>query len=139
MYTAITTPPNYAFQLSLEAGFPARTVIRSASAQSKAHSKATRGVTDAQEETRLSVRNTIIKFFLDQSLAATVNTAMYICLMGSIKGHSWDFIQQDLYNVSEAVKTKDKQSYECSADEASFRTSFPCCSQAIVSSRLYAC
>ncbi|CAK1358596.1 unnamed protein product [Cercospora beticola] len=95
VFSAITTPPNYAFQYFLEASFPARTAIAPEKPQAKGKDEKIAPVQD-----RLSIRNTIIKFFLDQSIAATVNTAMYICLMGGIKGHSYEFIMDDLYSVS---------------------------------------
>lgn len=82
IFSAITTPPNYAFQYLLELAFPSKTVD------------------EKSKQERLSVRNTVIKFFLDQSIAATVNTALYICLMGGIKGHAYTFIQDDLFTVS---------------------------------------
>ncbi|KAM3424212.1 hypothetical protein BST61_g11247 [Cercospora zeina] len=93
VFSAITTPPNYAFQYFLEASFPARTAVAVDKPQAKGENEKI-----APREDRLSIQNTIIKFFLDQSIAATVNTAMYICLMGGIKGHSYGYIIDDLYN-----------------------------------------
>ncbi|KAF2217329.1 hypothetical protein CERZMDRAFT_32175 [Cercospora zeae-maydis SCOH1-5] len=93
VFSAITTPPNYAFQYFLEATFPARTAI----AVDNSHGKGEKEK-NAPVEDRLSIQNTTIKFFLDQSIAATVNTAMYICLLGGIKGHSYESIIDDLYS-----------------------------------------
>jgi hypothetical protein len=52
------------------------------------------------QQEQLSIRNTLIKFVLDQSIAATVNTALYIVLMGGIKGQSYEYIRDDLFEVS---------------------------------------
>ncbi|USW57328.1 hypothetical protein Slin15195_G106470 [Septoria linicola] len=93
VFSAITTPPNYAFQYLLESSFPARTAIVTKEQDVRGKNQLAKAAPD-----QLSVRNTIIKFLLDQIIAASVNTAMYICLMGSIKGHSYEYIMNDLYS-----------------------------------------
>jgi hypothetical protein len=41
-------------------------------------------------ESKLSVRNTLIKFLLDQTLGAGVNTVIYLVGFGGISGKTWD-------------------------------------------------
>ena len=41
-------------------------------------------------ESKLSIRNTLIKFFLDQTIGAGVNTIMYLLGFGGISGKTWD-------------------------------------------------
>lgn len=106
-FTALVTAPNYIFQSVLEDRFPSRTVPpeRLEALRAKGDSKDEEAI--FRTHARLNIRNTVIKFVLDQSLSATTNTALFIVLLGSIKGQSFDYIQISLYKVSrrECVST----------------------------------
>ena len=73
LFTAIVAAPNYLFQMAMENSFPTRTVPRTL--QQRAHSKdKTSDEELLQKHGQLNIRNTVIKFILDQSLSATTNT-----------------------------------------------------------------
>lgn len=85
------TPPNYIWQKFLEDSFPT----------SKPQPKKEKADDDSQqpEKQELSITNTAIKFFLDQSLGCWVNTFLFIAVMGAMKGKSVDTIIFSLKNV----------------------------------------
>ncbi|KAK6446443.1 hypothetical protein FP744_10002693 [Trichoderma asperellum] len=97
VYTALVTPPNYKWQEFLERKWPSRKPI----------SKSTSGLKSSQTqskdvaEDRLSLTNTAVKFLLDQSLSAPLNTVAFIYLMGGMTFQSnsqiWDNIQRDFW------------------------------------------
>lgn len=100
-FTAIVTAPNYLFQTLLENCFPTRTVPRETLKQLGEKDK-TKGEELLREHGQLDIRNTIIKFVLDQSLSATTNTVLFIVVLGAIKGQSFEYIEASLYEVSDA-------------------------------------
>ena len=98
LFTAIVAAPNNLFQLWLETQFPTRTVPRKKLEDLQRSKK--NGEDDALEKhSRFNARNTLIKFLLDQSLSATTNTMLFICVLGFIKGRSIDYIRDDLVKV----------------------------------------
>jgi len=101
LFTAIVAAPNYIFQTVLEKCFPTRTVPEPFLEQVHAKDKK-----DDEELLRkhgqLDVRNTVIKFFLDQSLSATTNTMLFIVVFGLIKGQSFEYIRTAVSTVSDA-------------------------------------
>lgn len=99
LFTAIVAAPNYVFQTVLEKCFPTRTVPKSLSEQ--AHAKDKKNDEDLlRKHGQLDVRNTVIKFFLDQSLSATTNTMLFIVVLGLIKGQSIEYICTAISTVS---------------------------------------
>ncbi|KAF4345727.1 glomerulosclerosis Mpv17 [Fusarium beomiforme] len=68
LFNVICTPPNFYWQDSLESTFPAHPEDASKTKDSKDAPKV---------QPRLSVRNTLIKFFLDQTVGAAVNTLLF--------------------------------------------------------------
>jgi protein Mpv17 len=101
LFTAIIAAPNYIFQTVLEKCFPTMTVPKSLLQEAQAkHQK------DAEELLRkhgqLDVRNTIIKFFLDQTLSATTNTMLFIIVLGLIKGQNLEYIRTAVLTVRNA-------------------------------------
>jgi hypothetical protein len=94
VYTALVTPPNYKWQEFLERNWPSRKPVNEASSISKSPQKQSK---DAVKD-RLSLSNTAIKFLLDQSLSAPINTVAFIYLMGGMTFQSnsqiWDNIQR---------------------------------------------
>lgn len=98
LFTAIVAAPNYIFQMAMEYSFPTRTVPRTRLEQARAKDKS-----DAkdllQKHGQLNVRNTVIKFLLDQSLSATTNTMLFIVVLGLIKGQSIDYIREAMSKV----------------------------------------
>lgn len=99
LFTALIAAPNYVFQNVLEHCFPTRTIPKERLQQGGAKDK------DNEEELlrkhgRLDIRNTVVKFVLDQSLSATTNTVLFIVVLGLIKGQSFEHIEHALYAVS---------------------------------------
>ena len=98
LFTAIVAAPNYVFQTILEQCFPTRTVPKSHLEQAHAKDK-----NDGEELLRkhgqLDILNTVVKFFLDQSLSATTNTMLFIVVLGLIKGQSLEYIRAAIVTV----------------------------------------
>lgn len=97
VFAALTTPPNFAFQHFLESNWPARPCSGTPDPQTRAD-KSGGDIEDTQG--RLSIRNTFIKSLLDQSISASVNTLLFIGLLGAIKGRGFDDIYHDVRMVS---------------------------------------
>ena len=98
LFTAIVAAPNYIFQTVLEKCFPTRTVPKSL--LEHAHTKNDEEL--LHKHGQLDVRNTVTKFFLDQSLSATTNTMLFIVVLGLIKGQSIEYIRAAILTVSNA-------------------------------------
>ncbi|EXV02089.1 Mpv17/PMP22 family protein [Metarhizium robertsii] len=73
MFSIISTPPNFLWQDFLESSFPARLPP---AGQGKA--------APAVDEQPLSIRNTLLKFGLDQTVGATFNTLLFSVYIHSI-------------------------------------------------------
>jgi len=80
LFNFLSCPPNILWQEYLEEKFPAST-------------------TDADGKKRLNKTNTTKKFALDQTLGATVNTLLFITVMGAFKGKSAKAIIRDCKRV----------------------------------------
>jgi hypothetical protein len=101
LFTAIVAAPNYIFQTVLERCFPTRTVPKSLLEQG--HTKDKKNDEELlRKHGQLDVRNTVIKFFLDQSLSATANTMLFIVVLGLIKGQSLEYIRAAVSTVSDS-------------------------------------
>jgi hypothetical protein len=99
LFTAIVAAPNYIFQTVLEKCFPTRTVTKSL--LDKAHAKDKKIDEEfLRQHGQLNIRNTVVKFFLDQTLSATTNTMLFIVVLGSIKGQSLEYIRAAVLTVS---------------------------------------
>lgn len=98
LFTAITAAPNYVFQTALEKRFPTRTIPAPILEQSREKDKSSHQEL-LEKYGQLDVRNTIIKFFLDQSLSASTNTMLFIVVFGLIKGQSLEYISESIRTV----------------------------------------
>jgi len=89
VFAALTSGPNFAFQHFMENRRPSR-----ASTGPQAYSKSAKDGRWSLHDSRrkLSVRNTLIKFVLDQSISASVNTLLFNVLLGAIKGRELAYI-----------------------------------------------
>ena len=85
------TPPNFVYQRWLEDKLPARV-------------PATRSIGKHRpgevQKTRLSLKNTLVKLCVDQTMGHIFNTALFILLFGMARGKNFDLIYADLRNVS---------------------------------------
>ncbi|KAK4073405.1 uncharacterized protein Triagg1_5231 [Trichoderma aggressivum f. europaeum] len=101
IYSALVTPPNYKWQEFLERKFPSRTPIDEPSPDSKSDSKSSEKLSQAVVKDRLNLTNTAIKFILDQSISAPLNTVAFLYLMGGMAFQSnaqiWSNIQNDFW------------------------------------------
>ncbi|ODA83330.1 hypothetical protein RJ55_01843 [Drechmeria coniospora] len=92
LFSTVNTPPNFLWQEFLESTFPARPQPLSSSGNSRAKGKqqGRKGQSDrkpeqvVREEIPLSVRNTVIKFALDQTIGAAVNTLLFSTFMRAL-------------------------------------------------------
>jgi hypothetical protein len=80
LFNFLSCPLNVLWQEYLEEQFPAYT-------------------TDVDRKKRLSKTNTAKKFVLDQTLGATVNTLLFIAVMGAFKGKDGKAIIRDCQRV----------------------------------------
>lgn len=98
LFTAITAAPNYIFQMALEKRFPTRTIPASVQDQVRDKDKSNQEEL-LEKHGQLDFRNTVIKFFLDQSLSASTNTMLFIVVFGLIKGQSLEYISESIRMV----------------------------------------
>ncbi|KAL5118212.1 hypothetical protein ACEQ8H_003884 [Pleosporales sp. CAS-2024a] len=77
IFSIISNPPNILWQTFLENGFPTRVPV--ASPQVGGEKTAT-----AAKKTRTSTRNIVVKFVLDQTVGALVNTVMFLAYMAYV-------------------------------------------------------
>lgn len=90
LFTVVSTPPNFMWQGFLESSYPATTTVPSREAvRSASRSNEKELDREAREgklvEDKLSVPNTTIKFVLDQSVGAAVNTLAFSLFTHSIQ------------------------------------------------------
>ncbi|EMC94612.1 hypothetical protein BAUCODRAFT_149744 [Baudoinia panamericana UAMH 10762] len=125
LFTLISCPPNYIWQSWLEAQFPGYTeklsppekeklVDDAVSGQSSgvdgkgngslekrttdgAMTASTVPLTPQKASKKLNVKNTAIKFSLDQTIGAAVNTLLFIAGIALLRGYSLARIQQDVH------------------------------------------
>jgi protein Mpv17 len=98
-YSILNTPINCWWQDLIEASFPSN-VRRDVKVQNKTDEKATA----LKTEQVFSVKNTIIKFFLDQTIGAAVNIPLFIGIIGMVKGQSLDTITNNVKAVSSGME-----------------------------------
>jgi hypothetical protein len=78
LFTIINCPPNFFWQQFLESAFPSHVQLAKKSVDGKpAH------------EAKLSIKNTLSKFLIDQTVGATVNTMLFSLVMAALQGYSW--------------------------------------------------
>ncbi|KAI3396319.1 hypothetical protein diail_12284 [Diaporthe ilicicola] len=90
LFTVVSTPPNFLWQDFLESTFPStKTVPSSVAIKSASRSNEKELDREAREgklvETKLDVPHTIVKFILDQTIGAAVNTLIFSFFIHSIK------------------------------------------------------
>ena len=95
LYSAISTPPNYKWQLWLEDNFPSNPKKDAAASEKK------NGDVKSEEKETLSVTNTIAKFVLDQSIGAAFNTLLSITMINLFRGAGYDKIVAAVQRVSD--------------------------------------
>ena len=92
----ITTPPNYKWQLWLEETFPSNPKR----AGPKTASKKADDTLAKEETSSLSITNTAAKFFLDQTVGASLNTLWFIVMINLLRGQSLNHIITTVQRVS---------------------------------------
>jgi hypothetical protein len=93
LFAILSTPPNFLWQSWLESKFPGYT--SSTQLSDKELEKWSKS-NDAKDTPKtLNIRNTAIKFFLDQTLGATVNTLLFIAGIDAMRGRSVNTITVD--------------------------------------------
>lgn len=100
----IQTPPNFKWQMALEENFPSsgKKPVDAAALKKKDDDVKIDEKKETGKET-LSIKNTVAKFILDQTIGATLNTIMFIILINLLRGASW----------STAVTAVQRVSYRC--------------------------
>jgi len=95
LFTALNCPPNFIWQQFLESVFPGQTVQPSKSAIKAAATNDEKELDREQAshelvESKLHIPNTAIKFVLDQTVGAALNTLAFILAMAAFKGANWN-------------------------------------------------
>ncbi|KAK0110029.1 hypothetical protein ONS95_002690 [Cadophora gregata] len=94
LFNALNCPPNFLWQSFLESSFPSTYLVPSDSAIAAA-AKNDEKELDREEsthtllESKLSIRNTLIKFLLDQTIGATVNTLLFSLVFAGFRGEGY--------------------------------------------------
>ncbi|TID16014.1 integral membrane protein [Venturia nashicola] len=94
-YSILNTPLNCLWQDFIEASFPSN-VATDVEVPNKTDEKAKA----LQRKKVFSVKNTLIKFALDQTLGAAVNIPLFIVIIGVVKGRSMNTITNNVKAVS---------------------------------------
>lgn len=102
VYTALVTPPNYKWQEFLERKWPSKKPIPESSSNLKSSQKQSKDVV----KDHLSLTNTAVKFLLDQSLSAPLNTVAFIYLMGGMTFQTNSQIWNNIQKVSHSAFTR---------------------------------
>ena len=114
IFSILSCPPNYIWQAWLEATFPAYTEWLTPNEKERLVDEAVTGESTGTEKAglrtrnekqaaatkesapdvqkvkkQLSIRNTAVKFLLDQTLGALVNTVLFIMGIALLRGQSW--------------------------------------------------
>jgi hypothetical protein len=103
-FSLITTPPNFAWQAFLERQFPSMITANAKPTSRKATSVRSGGT--SEEFFRLSINNTVIKFFLDQTLGCWINTLVFLLLLGWLKGKGTVEIENEVRDVSTSFHSR---------------------------------
>lgn len=115
-FSVISCPPNYLWQTWLEATFPGYTQSLATSEKEKLVDETVAGQSTSTEKPelrsrdvkqaaitsesapkperakeQLNIRNTAVKFLLDQTIGAAVNTIMFTMGIAMLRGHSWQY------------------------------------------------
>ncbi|KAG4438004.1 hypothetical protein IFR05_006505 [Cadophora sp. M221] len=91
LFNALNCPPNFLWQSFLETTFPAHYLVPSDSAIAAA-AKNDEKELDREEKThtllesKLSIKNTLVKFLLDQTISASVNTILFSLVFAGFRG-----------------------------------------------------
>lgn len=99
----LQTPPNYKWQMALEENFPSSgskpvdaAALKKKDDDVKIKEKGTTG-----PET-LSIKNTVAKFVLDQTVGAALNTIYFIILINLLRGAGWSTAVAAVQRVSDS-------------------------------------
>lgn len=96
VYTIVNIPINVLWQEWLEATFPgSKPAPAPAAADEKKGSKAV----DSDKQVR-DVKNTLIKFAMDQSVGAGFNIPIFLATIAAVKGQGWEQIVETVRRVS---------------------------------------
>lgn len=79
LFALLSTPPNFLWQLQLEAWFPSLVPAPARHDKTQADEK-------KDVQTKLSAANTLAKFAMDQLVGAPINTVLFLAFMGYARG-----------------------------------------------------
>jgi hypothetical protein len=99
-YSILNTPINCVWQDWLESAFPS--TVPAAVEVPNTKEKAT----SEEKKQVLSVKNTLIKFVMDQTIGAAFNIPLFIGIIGMVKGQSVDKINHSIKTVRSRLNTK---------------------------------
>lgn len=95
LFSVLQCPPNFAWQTWLEKEFPSHTATTTSSNTTDPPKSSTDDKSPPEKtEKKLNLPNTAIKFILDQTLGAAVNTIIFIASMDLLRGETLEFAIQ---------------------------------------------
>ena len=97
IFSVLNTPLNCAWQDWLETKFPSNEPVIEQNAVTEKQSEKSGS---AEPKQKLSVKNTVYKFALDQVFGALFNTIAFTGGVPAIQGKSWDEIKRSVIEVS---------------------------------------
>lgn len=96
----LQTPPNYKWQMALEENFPSsgKKPVDAAAIKKKDDDAKVEEKKGEKEE--LSIANTVVKFMLDQTVGASLNTIFFIVMINLLRGAGWNAAVTAVQRVS---------------------------------------
>ncbi|KAJ9297140.1 hypothetical protein DTO217A2_8694 [Paecilomyces variotii] len=94
----ITSPLTFLWLENLEATFPGTTEEKPKTEKEDGRTKDEKSSRDGKKRSGLNVKNTVIKVFLDQTVGAAWNTALFLTTMSILRGQDYD-------SVVDSIKT----------------------------------
>ncbi|KAI0993590.1 hypothetical protein K3495_g14594 [Podosphaera aphanis] len=90
LFTALNSPPNFMWQSYLETRFPSYCSSGSTPRVVVSDEKSADRLVNHSRKNHLSFSHTFIKFFLDQTLGACINTLLFSLFMAGYRGATYE-------------------------------------------------
>lgn len=116
----ILSPLTFLWLEGLEASFPGETESQPANEKQPEKEK---GKKEPVKKKQKNVTNTIAKVLIDQIVGGAWMTVLYIVTIGTLRGHDWESIQEEIQHVCSTLPVK------VSSSTATDRLTSLCCTE----------
>jgi hypothetical protein len=106
IYTLVNVPINVLWQDWLESAFPSSKPAPAIAAAKEKQQVGTPAV--GEQKKQLDVKNTLVKFGLDQTVGAAFNIPIFISTIGALKGLGWEAIVSNIQRVGCVLSVEDR-------------------------------